>query len=157
MTPQEREEFERRIYLEIHSPQNNGCITSAADYMRLKEPSKISRIVNLNDSRANNVFGEVSDLLEAFDYKYPDLEEFIWEQLCLRRSKYKKKGKTGKLAELAAIADRASREQLDVPLFICLGKSPEEIQREAFQAHEHSKLQLEKALELTEVVSEAVQ
>lgn len=149
MTPQEREQFELEIYLE--TKKHRGCIEDAADFLRHPDSSRISKIINSNDPRANGI-GMVLDVLEGFNHKHPELEEFIWEKMCLKRNGYKKRGKTGKLAELASIADRASREQLDVPLSISLGKSIEEIQREAFQAHEHSKIQLEKAMALNETV-----
>lgn len=140
MTPSEREQFERDIYFEIHKPENHGCLTDAADFLRHKDSSRLSRITNPNDPRANNIFGEVSDVLEAFHYKYPQLEEFIWEKLSLRRNQYLKCARDKKAA-LVEIADRAAREQLDVNLAICRGESQKKLEEEAFQALQKSKAQ----------------
>lgn len=152
MTPDEREKFDLEIYLQTKEATNRGCITDAADYLRHKKSDRVSRLVNPYDSRANTIFGEAMDLLEAFNHKHPALAEFIWQKMVLQARSFMETGEQiVKLAEFAEIADVAVREQMDVNSAVLLKKSVPVIQQEAFEAFEKSRIQYEKAMQLGNV------
>lgn len=145
MTPSEREQFDLEIYTEIG--KHRGAITDAADYLRQRDPSRISRLVNPRDTRANNIFGEVMDVLEGFNNKHPELAKAIWTKMTLAANSFIDFGddEIDPISELRTIADSTAREQLDVNFAISRGLSPVEIEREAYEAFEISRIQYEKA------------
>jgi hypothetical protein len=145
MTPDEREKFDLEIYLETKN--FHGCISDAADYLRLRDPSRISRLLNPTDTRANNICGELVDVLEGFNHRHPKLAQAIWSKIVLKVNGFMdfNEGDADLLKELGEIADTAAREQLDVNFAISSRKTPEEIELEAFQAYEKSRVQYEKA------------
>ena len=149
MTPNERKKFDVEIYEETKEKKNRGCITDAADYLRHRNSDRVSRLINPNDERANTIFGEVVDLLEAFNHKHPLLAQFIWKKICLKVNGFMETGnQTVKLAEFAQMADAAAREQMDVNSAVMLGQSVEDIQKEAFEALQKSQAQYDKAMKL---------
>jgi len=153
MTPDEREKFDLEIYLQTKEPQHRGCIGDAADYLHHKNSDRVSRLVNPYDSRANTIFGEAADLLEAFHHKHPKLARFIWRKLSLQVHSFMETGdEVVRLVEFAEAADSAAREQLDVNSAVNLGKPVAVIQQEAFEALEKSRIQYEKAMQLTQTV-----
>jgi hypothetical protein len=145
MTPEEREIFDLRIYLE--TKKYRGCISDAADYLRLSEPSRISRLVNPNEPRANNIFGAAMDVLEGFNHKHPELAKFIWSKMVMQANSFMEFSNETATAldELIDVSDRAVREQFDVNRAISERKSPEDIERETFEAYEKSRQQYELA------------
>lgn len=149
MKPSERKQFDLEIYTEIGKPENRGCYEDAADFLRLPGASKLSKIFNPYDPRANNVFGESLDILEAFHDKYPTLARFIWEKMNLKVNKFMSVGEReiGR-GELVEIADSTAREQLDVNFAISSGKTLEEIEIEAFQAVEKSRVQYDAIVDM---------
>jgi hypothetical protein len=150
MTPSEREKLDLEIYLETKKPQYRGCISDAADFLRMRDPSRISRLINPTDTRASNIFGLVLDVLQGINHKHPDLARFIWAKMSLAKDSFMDAGEERvRLAELAAIADTAAREQLDVNLAISTRRPVGEIKQEAFEAYEKSRIQYEKASALT--------
>jgi len=151
MTPDDREKFDLEIYLQTKEPAHRGCIADAADYLHHRNSDRVSRLVNPYDSRANTIFGEVADLLEAFNHKHPKLAKFIWRKLSLQVHSFMETGdEVVKLTEFAQAADTAAREQLDVNSAVMLNKPVEVIQQEAFEAYEKSRIQYEKAMALGE-------
>lgn len=140
MTPAEREKLDTEIYLETKNYR--GCIEDAADFLRHRDSSRISRLINPNDSRANNIFGEMLDVLQGFNHRHPKLAEFIWEKLTLAKNSFM--GRNDRTEEfLTEIADLAAREQLDVNFAVSRRASQQELEREAFQAFERSRIQYE--------------
>lgn len=153
MTPSEREQFDLEIYTEIG--KHRGAITDAADYLRQRDPSRISRLVNPRDTRANNIFGEAMEVLEGFNNKHPELAKFIWTKMTLAANSFMDFGesKIKLIDELREHADSTAREQLDVNFAISSGRSPEEIEQECFEAFEKSRVQYEIARELRRKLS----
>lgn len=148
MTPTEREKLEIEIYLETKN--HRGCIEDAADFLRHRDSSRISRLVNPNDTRAHNIFGEVLDVIQGFNHKHPKLAQFIWKKMALAANSFMDTSDGEiRLTELAEVADSAAREQLDVNSAINLNKPVEVIRQEAFEAYEKSRIQYEKAMALT--------
>ncbi len=147
MTPDEREQFDLEIYFETKKTEHRGCLVDAADYLHLRDASRISRLVNPNDNRANTIFGEAMQLLQAFSHKHPKLAHFIWAKMTLKANNFL--AFTGSeldfFEELGELADSAAREQLDVNFAISRRKSAEEIEQEAFEAFDRSRLQYERA------------
>lgn len=145
MTPEEREVFDLLIYLE--SKKHRGCISDAADYLRLPDPSRVSCLINPNEIRAKNIFGETMDMLEAFNHKHPLLAKFIWSKMVMQVNSFMKFATAADipLDTLIDIADSAVREQFDVNRAISSRMSPEEIELQAFQAFEASRKQYELA------------
>lgn len=147
MTPDDREKFDLEIYLETKN--HRGCIVDAADYLRHKNPDRVSRLVNPYDSRANTIFGETAELLEAFNDKHPELAVKIWRKLSLQvRPFLEASNETVELDEFAEAADATAREQSDVTRAVMLKKPIEIIQKEAHEAFEKARRQYDLAMKL---------
>lgn len=150
MTPNDKTKLETEIYLEIH--KYNGSISDAADFLRHKDSSRISRLVNPNDSRANNIFGEFVDVLQGFHYRHPKLARFIWEKINVAVNSFMGASESeARLAEIRELSFATTHEQIEVNQALSSGKSQADLEIEAFQALQHSQKQYDAIVNLRTV------